>query len=167
MAKRPPVLTDPAKLDRLIEGIKLGMYLDLACDYARIGYSTLRTYMVRGQQTPYGQYHDLYRRVREAEAHAAASWLAQIDLAIDKGTWQAAAWKLERRHPQHYARHTTIEGDKGVGQVQFTFIIASPREVERLPMRSVQHTKEIPLHATLDEKVEEAEYTIVESPDST
>ena len=40
--------------------------------------------------------------IKKAEADAVARNVALIQKAAQDGTWQAAAWWLERRHPQEY-----------------------------------------------------------------
>lgn len=47
--------------------------------------------------------------VEKAEAEAEARFAARVTSAADEGTWQAAAWWLERRRPQDYARRAQMD----------------------------------------------------------
>lgn len=47
--------------------------------------------------------------VETAEAEAEASYLTAIARAVNAGTWQAAAWWLERRRHEDYAQRTKVE----------------------------------------------------------
>ena len=49
---------------------------------------------------------DLAARIEQAEAVAIRDRLAVITKAADSGTWQAAAWFLERRYPEQWGRRT-------------------------------------------------------------
>jgi hypothetical protein len=48
---------------------------------------------------------DFALRVQQAEAMAIQDHLEVIKQAADSGTWQAAAWWLERRHPDQWGRN--------------------------------------------------------------
>lgn len=47
--------------------------------------------------------------VEKAEADAETRFLAQVAKAAADGTWQAAAWWLERRRHEEYARREKVE----------------------------------------------------------
>ena len=50
------------------------------------------------------RYSDFSAAIKKAEADAVARNVALIQQAASSGTWQAAAWWLERRHPDDFAR---------------------------------------------------------------
>lgn len=64
---------------------------------------------------------ELLETVEKAEAEAVVGWLAKIEQAANAGTWQAAAWKLERRYPRDYGRSVqeVVGPDDGPVQVRF------------------------------------------------
>ena len=98
---------------RLIEGIRLGMTNKLAAAYAGISESTFYLWL---QQARDGDQEksELLESLKRAEAESAAHSLAVIKKAAQDGTWQAAAWVLERRH--NFRREIVIdepEGDSG------------------------------------------------------
>src|SRR5438045_3303255 len=47
--------------------------------------------------------------VEKAEAEAKVRAVGQIIRAAHNGTWQAAAWWLERRYPREYGRHEQVD----------------------------------------------------------
>jgi hypothetical protein len=95
---RPCKLT-PEVIQRLSEAIKLGATYELACNYAGVTYQTFRSWMIKGENTRRkNKFFELFKAIKEAEGEAAYKWLALIDKAAIEGSWQAAAWKLERRH---------------------------------------------------------------------
>lgn len=88
---------------KVLQALALGATYELASNFAGITYQTLYVWRKRGEEEDEGEYHDFMVAVREAEGRAAIGWLAKIEEAATDGNWQAAAWKLERRHRQDYA----------------------------------------------------------------
>lgn len=81
---------------KICDAIRVGATFRLACLYAGIDQSTFENWRKR--------YADFSDAVNEAEGAAAVKWMAQIDKAAKDGSWQAAAWKLERKYPREYGR---------------------------------------------------------------
>jgi hypothetical protein len=95
---RPNKLTAEVT-ERIVEAIKRGATYEIACNYAGITYQTFRNWMIKGEKTRRkNKFFEFFNKVKEAEGEAAYRWLAIIDKAAIEGSWQAAAWKLERRH---------------------------------------------------------------------
>lgn len=86
----------PEVVKRLTDAIRLGATYELACHYAGIG--TTQFYEWQKRKPEFAD------AIKEAEGGAAVGWLARIEQAAKDGTWQAAAWKLERRYPEQYGR---------------------------------------------------------------
>jgi hypothetical protein len=86
----------PEVVEHILEAIRMGATYELAAQYAGIGYSTFRDWMT--SKVAFSE------AVKEAEGKAVVGWLAKIEKAASDGTWQAAAWKLERRYPEQYGR---------------------------------------------------------------
>ena len=110
------------KLDALVASLGVGNYLTTACHYARVSPSTIHSYKAQGA--------DLEARLAEHNGNAKAAGLTQNDIrklemleaiksaeaqdeqeavalirqAARKGTWQAAAWYLERKMPAKWGR---------------------------------------------------------------
>jgi transposase len=86
----------PETVNKIVQALKMGATHELACNYAGIGVSTFHDWMSAKPE--------FSEAVKEAEGAAAVGWLAKIEKAANEGTWQAAAWKLERRYPREYGR---------------------------------------------------------------
>lgn len=69
----------------------------LAAAYAGIGESTFYLWMSQARDGD-PEKLELLESLKRAEAESAAHSLAVIKKAAQDGTWQAAAWVLERRH---------------------------------------------------------------------
>lgn len=108
---RPSKLTQARKA-KLTKALKLGATYKDACAYAGIGFSTFRKWMIKGEGSTKGQYRELFDAVKKAEAEAVVGWLSKIEKAAKEGSWQAAAWKLERRYPEAWGRRSPLAVDK-------------------------------------------------------
>lgn len=122
-------LLTPELQERILDALKTGCYLEDAAAYVGIGYSTIFSWLDRGtkernrlhafpdsepdtNETPYLEFLEAVETARAA-AHLRA--VAQIQKAAADGTWQAAAWYLERSAPKKWGRkdHTEITGAEG------------------------------------------------------
>ena len=88
-------------LTRVEEALSQGATYQLASAYAGITYETFNTWR--------GKFSEFSDAVKKAEARAAVGWLAQIERAATEGSWQAAAWKLERRYPDDWGRKERLD----------------------------------------------------------
>ena len=93
---------------RAAEGIRKGMTYALAAQYAGINETTLYAWLKRAKEPDADPvFVKFSEALKAAEADNAATCLDCInDSALD-GTWQAAAWMLERRHK--YIRPNVVE----------------------------------------------------------
>lgn len=100
--------------EKLIQAIELGAIHEHACNYAGISTTTFNKW--RKEKPGFEQL------MVEAEGRAAIKWLAKIEKEASRGTWQAAAWKLERRYPEVYGRtyRTTEQTGPGGGPIRHT-----------------------------------------------
>ena len=64
--------------------------------------TTLKSWKIRARngEEPYAAF---LARLQKAEAAGAVAMLDVIQNAAREGTWQAAAWTLERRYPKQFA----------------------------------------------------------------
>jgi hypothetical protein len=120
-AGRKVTQSDDPRVERLIEALNAGNYLEHACDYAGIGKSTVYRWLDRGQNEaeridagnePNPDEHtylELWDAIKKARASAMVRNVAIIQQAARGGTWQAAAWWLERTAPQQYGRRLSAE----------------------------------------------------------
>ena len=62
----------------------------------------------------------LTERLKKAEALHITRALEIIDRAAEKGTWQAAAWRIERRAQEHFGQQSRVQVGGAVANVHFT-----------------------------------------------
>src|SRR5262245_54122719 len=86
----------------ILDYIRMGCYLETAAQTAGIDRITLYEWTCRGErgESPFA---DFVRELRIAQGESEVRDLRNISQAAENGIWQAAAWKLERRHPERWA----------------------------------------------------------------
>lgn len=110
----PLKLLRPGVKEKILAALSKGATYHLACGYAGVSYTQFREWTSRGEKIKdlhpdviethkEKHFYDFYQEVKRVEAYAAIKWLEKIDRAAEV-QWQAAAWKLERRHPKDYGR---------------------------------------------------------------
>lgn len=109
----PPKIDNKNIRDRILAALSKGATYIMACNYAGVTYVTFRQWMITAEKIESGEKEikterdqicvDFRQEVLKVESMAALKWLEKIDNAMDIH-WQAAAWKLERRHPDQYGR---------------------------------------------------------------
>ena len=122
MAGRPTKLT-PQVQARIVQAIVGGNDITVAAAYAGIGKTTFYEWLERGRkeaarlaassrakpkdsETPFAEFADA---IQKAQADAETRNVALIAKAAQEGTWTAAAWWLERKHPDRWGRKERIE----------------------------------------------------------
>lgn len=110
--------------DRVIQGLDAGAFFDEACSFAGVSRSAAYEWLARGkaareEQEEKGEAHELSANdraymdfadaVEKTRATVVVRNLAIIRSAAQSGTWQAAAWYLERTLPGKYGRHQRTE----------------------------------------------------------
>lgn len=113
---RPSKLTSEVEA-RIVEAVELGVTWERAADAAGIGASTLREWRQRGEadEAPFAAFVAALKR---AEGDGVARALRTIRQAAESGTWQAAAWLLERRYPADYGRRVESRVDVSTSSPQ-------------------------------------------------
>jgi hypothetical protein len=117
----------PEVKEKILSALTAGNYQEAAAAYAGIDQGTYYRWMERGRierdrvnsgEKPL-KAETIYREFREAvetaRAQAEVRNTGIINKAANDGTWQAAAWYLERSHPQRWGRinRTEISGPEG------------------------------------------------------
>jgi len=102
---RPTKFTAEHK-EKLLYAISKGAPYELACNYARIHYTTFLNWKELAETDQ--KYFEFFEELKHAESATALRWLGKIDEAMDKGTWQSAAWKLERRHSKYFSDQSGV-----------------------------------------------------------
>lgn len=114
-AGRPSKLTEEVQ-KRIVDAIALGNYLDTAAQYGNVNPSTFHRWMERGSREDAEEpYASFYEQVEQAKAAAEVRAIARIQAAANDGTWQAAAWWLERTRPKKFGRfdRSEVSGPEG------------------------------------------------------
>jgi hypothetical protein len=104
MAGRPTKYT-PERVKMITDALKVGATQRLACQYAGVSTDSFARWVEK--------YADFAEAIKEAEGRAAVGWLAKIEKEASDGTWQAAAWKLERLYPAEYGRTVVDQRHSG------------------------------------------------------
>ena len=92
---RRPKLT-PEVQERICQAIATGATYEHAAAYGGITFQTLNDW--RKTKPLFSE------ALKDAEGRGVLALLARIQKAAGEGTWQAAAWILERRYPRDYGR---------------------------------------------------------------
>lgn len=106
----------PEVQDAIVQAIKLGNYQETAAKYAGISESTFYGWLERGKQEPGSIYSEFLEAVEKAKADSEVRDVALIQKAATDGSWQAAAWKLERKFPHKWGRMVRAEVSGPEGQ---------------------------------------------------
>ena len=149
MPPRPPKPTkfvaDPGLIKRLTDALKVGNYVDDACTYAGVARPTFYLWLKRGTterdriaagETPIpaeAAYVEIVDAVEKARAEAVVRNVHVIQNAARDGTWQAAAWWLERTRPEKFGRRlvTEVSGPQG-GPVEVDVSVTPEALAERI-----------------------------------
>lgn len=141
-------LLTPETVETITRYLKDGGYVDHACTAVGIGKSTYYSWLERGRKEAdrraaglepdenETQYLEFMDTVEKAQAEAAVSLIGEIANHARNGTWQAAAWILERKFPRQWGRfdRAEVSGPEG-GAVK---IDVSSEELERKVKRILE-----------------------------
>ena len=118
---RPSIIT-PEMTNRIVQLLKAGNYVETAAAMAGVSKQTLFNWMKRGarererleknprakvrlKEAPYADFLD---SVEKAQAQAEVVDVAAISAGA-RGSWQAAAWRLERKFPARWGRRDHLK----------------------------------------------------------
>jgi transposase len=106
---------------RVIEALRAGNYMETAAGYAGLSKTALYKYLAMGKDAVEREgkgetlteeeqrFAEFANGVEKARAEAEVRNVHLIQTAAQGGTWQAAAWFLERSHPGKWGRREKIE----------------------------------------------------------
>jgi len=97
-----PTKLDDVRAQKILQCIRSGGSRASAAGLAGINPATLTDWMARGKsgEAPFDAF---YAGIKAADAHAEQEMVGIVREAAKMGTWQAAAWWLERRRHKTYA----------------------------------------------------------------
>lgn len=119
MPGRKPLTLDDARRKRLLDALAMGATKRLAAAACGVSEDTL----ARWRKAHPGLQADM----DQAEAQGAVQALAVIKQAAASGTWQAAAWLLERRYPLEFGRTTPQVREEATQTTPLTDPVADAR----------------------------------------
>ena len=120
----------PERRDALLNALRLGNTRRNAAAYAEISHETFYNWLA----------DDVTFRdaVEKAEADAEARFVGQVAKAAADGTWQAAAWWLERRRADDYRRRDGVElTGKNGGAIETRTLTEGMDDHERATLRDL------------------------------
>lgn len=120
MAEQRKKMGRPSKFskevaEQIVELVRQGNYIETAALYCGLKPGTVRQWMKEGAKFQTGVKRDFLLALRKAAAEPEVEDMSVIKAAA-YSDWRAAAWRLEHRYPQRYARKTTkhqVTGAKG------------------------------------------------------
>lgn len=119
----------PTRLDALVAALRSGNYLNTASTYAGVGYETVRANLrdAENAEARLGEFdgdaeaakltpNDLRKigfsaAIKEARATSEVHAVGLIRKAAEDGSWQAAAWYLERSMPAKWGRWERVSDE--------------------------------------------------------
>lgn len=109
--------------------IAAGNYIKVAAEYVGLPPQRIFDWMKKGENAKSGRYREFYDAVKKAQKQAEIRNVAIIQEAAQK-QWQAAAWYLERKHPERWGR---VRVDVNhTGEVQITHKLSDEERAKRL-----------------------------------
>lgn len=100
---------NPTRQAALLKAIEQGKPLKQAAAMAGMSYDTLNTWQKRGEnESAPEEYRQFCQQLRHSQAVAMRVHVSSICDAA-KRDWRAAAWMLERRFPEDFARQQQLE----------------------------------------------------------
>jgi len=107
MIGRPSKLTEEL-VKEICNYIEQGNTYDRACRLAGISDSIFYKWKARGEKEGEGVYFHFLQATLKAGEKFKQTNIDIIQQAAKDGTWQAAAWLLERKHPEEFGRRDRV-----------------------------------------------------------
>lgn len=104
----------PTIQETIVRALRLGMYQREAAQAAGIDPETYYRWLRQGEQQQSGKYRVFCDAIKTAMAEGERALLTRIQMAANEGTWQAAAWILERRHRERWGRSVEVRNSEPV-----------------------------------------------------
>ncbi|MDY6957667.1 MAG: hypothetical protein SVK08_00785 [Halobacteriota archaeon] len=123
----------PELQNKICQYIRAGNYIITACQAVGISQTTYERWINTGNKSKDGIYSDFVDAIKIAEAESEARNVLIVEKAAIT-TWTAAAWLLERKHPDRWGRkdrHEVTGKDGKTLEITKHYIGWSPEEWEK------------------------------------
>ena len=117
---RPTKLTQDLQ-QQIVTLLRAGNYIETACSYVGVDKQTLYSWLKRGNRQKAGKFREFLDVTEKAIAEAE---IRDLEAVRKDGSWQARAWRLERKFPHRWGRRERTEhtgADGGPVAVKVTF----------------------------------------------
>lgn len=98
---------DPDVIKDLTDAFGRGATIEIACGYAGIDRSLYTKWQQKAEKGD-KRFVTIFTAIKRAKSKGDVRCLEEIDAAIFRGVWQAAAWKMERIHPEQYGNNAGV-----------------------------------------------------------
>lgn len=115
---------------KICDAIRMGNYMETAAAFAGISKDTFYRWLKKGARARSGIYREFHDAVHKALAEAEVRDVAIIANAA-KESWQAAAWRLERRHPERWGKKERIYAEMDHQGDSLAELVAAIKESAR------------------------------------
>jgi transposase-like protein len=132
-----PRLLSPEVCARIVAMVAQGNHLRVAAKACGTSLSTLQRWRQRYRRgdPEAADLGEFWGDLKRASALGEAALLSQIEVTAAAGTWQAAAWILERRWPARWARRDVLEVRGAAKDLEGL----SDEDLKKLHQRSRRH----------------------------
>ena len=117
-----PKLLDDLVTKKIVEAVRAGSSRTAAAEAARVGRSTLHSWLKRGTEGE-DPYAGFLAKVRQAEGELEAELLTIIK-SHAVNSWQAAAWILERKYQKRWALRRETPKEKPMTEQEAERLLA-------------------------------------------
>jgi len=141
--RKPKQLTAEME-ERFLKAVRLGCPIKDACGCAGISESLYYKWAEEareGKSARAKRFAEFMERIKSTQGEATQAWLAMIEKAAMGGSWQAAAWKLERRRGMTLKVQQEISGPEG-GPIKHEHATAKDRVLAKLARLATEHEPE-------------------------
>lgn len=127
-AGRPSKLNDDVQ-KVIVDALVRGNFQNVAAELAGVDNATICRWMEKGQreEPEFARYREFREAILVANAEAQDAQITRINRAARDGTWQAAAWLLERRFPDQWGRKDKVQHEGADAFASFLDEVARKR----------------------------------------
>lgn len=110
-----PTTYDKDRAEQIYKALRAGNFFDVAVSYAGVHRATAYNWMRRGSKGE-APFKEFFEAVRKAETDSEVADVTQLNLH-GKKTWQALAWRLERKHPERWGLRIRVHVEEELANV--------------------------------------------------